>query len=113
MSKFDPTISQEERVRMRGWRDGDISLVNGTVRVFNAADMSWPEVDPDSLPFLLPADPGFCGTWRADGTAYSEGGIISEDFVSVGRFSTFARRGPEKLRNLRRKDAPRRFGLLR
>lgn len=107
MSKYDPTIPQEARVRMRGWQDGDISLVNGTVRVFDAETMKWPEVERNSLPFDLPTDPNYQGTWRADGTAYRERGIISEDFASIGRFSAFAKRGPDKLENLRSRKEPK------
>lgn len=95
MSKFDPLISPEQRAFLRGWQDGDISIVNGTCRVYDETTRTWPKRPLDLTWFKdgIVVD----GNWRADGIPYQERGIPSEDlFIVAGRAYSGLRRKPVK-----------------
>lgn len=94
MSKYDPSISQEARVRMRGWRDGDMVMVNGRTSRFNSETMKWSVIEE------VPTDEWLDNpewkhprSFRVDGSPYKPGSIFSEDAAVIAGRIYFGNKG--------------------
>jgi hypothetical protein len=78
MSKYNPYVSQEERIKIRDWRDGDICMINGRTSIFHMDTGKWEVINS------LPASEWLnvplwekAQYFRADGTVYTtRGGAV-------------------------------------